>query len=126
MQTGIFDKTRLVANILMIFLVGLNIYFSVQYTQNIRTNDAKKVAEMAKIDENLKVSKFMKLFIDKVLSTNGTISFEDRVKLEADIRALGDENVLKQWNLFVESENSEEAQKNAVMLMSLLISKMIV
>jgi hypothetical protein len=126
MQTGIFDKTRLVANVLMLLLVGLNIYFSVQYTQNLKINDAKKVEEMKKMDENIKLSKFMKLFVDKVLGTNGTISFEDRVKLESDVRALGDENLLKQWNIFVVSQNSEEAQKNAVVLMSLLMSKMII
>jgi hypothetical protein len=126
MQTGIFDKTRLVANILMLLLVGLNIYFSVQYTQNMKINNAKKVEEMAKMDENIKLSKFMKLFVDKVLGTNGTISFEDRVKLESDVRALGDENLLKQWDIFVASQNSEEAQKNAVRLMSLLMSKMII
>ncbi len=126
MQTGIFDKTRLVANSLMLLLVGLNIFFSIQYTQNMKTDDAKQAQEIAKTEERLKVSKFMKLFIDKVLSTNGTISFEDRVKLESDVRALGDESVVKQWETFVASKDSDTAQKSAVLLMSILMNKMII
>jgi len=126
MQTGILDKTRLTANFLMILLVGLNIFFSIQYTEGIKRDDANKVEEALKSEEKLKVTKFMKLFVDKVLGTNGTISFEDRVKLESDVRALGDEQLVKQWETFVASVDSETAQKNAVLLMSLLMGKMIV
>ena len=64
--------------------------------------------------------------VDKVLSTNGEISFEDRVKLEADVRALGDESLVKQWENFVASKDSTEAQKTAVLLMSMLMNKMII
>ena len=126
MQTGILDRTRLMANVLMLVLVGLNIFFSIQYTQNLKRNDAAQAQEAQKTEERLKVSKFMKLFIDKVLSTNGTISFEDRVKLESDVRALGDQDLVKQWETFVASKDSVEAQKSAVLLMSILMNKMIV
>jgi hypothetical protein len=125
MQTGIFDKTRLVANILMVVLVCLNIFFSVQYTSNIKKEGIQAEAELAKTEERLETSRFMKFFIDKVLGTNGTISFEDRVKLESDIRALGDQTLVKQWEVFVASQDSETAQQSAVKLMSALASKMI-
>ena len=126
MQTGILDRTRLMANVLMLILVGLNIFFSIQYTQNLKRDDITKAAEIQKTEERLKVSKFMKLFIDKVLSTNGTISFEDRVKLESDVRALGDATVTAQWQSFVASKDSVEAQRSAVLLMSILMNKMII
>jgi len=125
MQTGIFDKTRLVANVLMVLLVCLNIFFSIQYTQNIKTDDIQAEQEIAKTEERLKTSRFMKFFIDKVLGTNGTISFEDRVKLESDIRGLGDQNLIAQWEAFVASTDSEKAQETAVKLFSMLASKMI-
>jgi hypothetical protein len=125
MQTGIFDKTRLAANILMLVLVALNIFFSVQYTQNMKQETVKEEQELAKTEERLQTSRFMKFFIDKVLGTNGTISFEDRVKLEADIRALGDTAIITQWESFVASTDSEAAQTTAVKLMSMLASKMI-
>ena len=125
MQTGIFDKTRLVANILMLLLVALNIFFSIQYTENLRNENIKEEQELAKTEERIQTSRFMKFFIDKVLGTNGTISFEDRVKLEADIRGLGDQALLSQWEAFVSSTDSETAQETAVKLMSMLASKMI-
>ena len=125
MQTGIFDKTRLIANVLMILLVCLNIFFSIQYTQNMKSDDLKTEQELAKTEERLQTSRFMKFFVDKVLGTNGTISFEDRVKLESDIRALGDQNLTAQWEAFVASTDSETAQKSGVKLMSMLASKMI-
>ena len=125
MQTGIFDKTRLMANVLMVVLVGLNIFFSIQYTQGIKTEDVKIEQEAARTEERLQTSRFMKFFVDKVLGTNGTISFEDRVKLESDVRALGDQTLTTQWETFVASTDSEDAQKHAVRLMSMLASKMI-
>jgi hypothetical protein len=125
MQTGFFDKTRLLANLLMVLLVALNIFFSIQYTQNITKEDNKTIAEAARLEERLQTAQFMKFFIDKVLGTNGTISFEDRVKLEADIRELGDQTLVKQWELFVSSEDSDKAQQSAVRLMSMLANRMI-
>jgi hypothetical protein len=125
MQTGFFDKTRLLANTLMVVLVALNIFFSIQYTQNIRQQDEAVIAEAEKIESRLQTAQFMKFFIDKVLGTNGTIAFEDRVKLEADIRALGDDTLLKQWETFVASPDSESAQQSAVRLMSMLSNRMI-
>lgn len=125
MQSGIFDRTRIVANVLMLILVGLNIFFSIQYTQNIQTEGEKEQEQLAKTEERLKTSRFMKFFIDKVLGTNGTISFEDRVKLEADIRGLGDQTIISQWETFVASDDPEQAQESAVKLMSMLASKMI-
>jgi len=125
MQTGFFDKTRLLANTLMVVLVALNIFFSIQYTQNIKKQDEATIAESQKIESRLQTAQFMKFFIDKVLGTNGTIAFEDRVKLEADIRALGDDTLVKQWSVFVASADSETAQQSAVKLMSILSNRMI-
>jgi hypothetical protein len=125
MQTGFFDKTRLLANVLMVLLVALNIFFSIQYTQNIKKQDEAQIAEANKIESRLQTAQFMKFFIDKVLGTNGTISFEDRVKLESDIRALGDQTLVKQWETFVASPDSETAQQSAVKLMSMLSNRMI-
>ena len=60
MKTGFFDKTRLLANILMVVLVALNIFFSIQYTSNIKKEDEQAIAEAAKIENRLQNAKFMK------------------------------------------------------------------
>jgi len=125
MNAGILDKSRILANFLMIALVAMNIFFSIQYTEGIREEGKQAEIDALRIEERLENSKFMKLFIDTVLGTNGVISFEDRVRLENDVRILADENAIRLWEDFVNSEDSETAQDNAVKLMSYLSNKMI-
>lgn len=124
MKLGI-DKTRLSSNVLMIALVMMNIFFGIQYTQNIRNEDKLIEEQAARTEQRIQVAKFMRLFIEKVLSTNGTVSFEDRVQLENDVRKLGDEQIVKQWQAFVGSKDGEQAQQRAILLMSLLSNKMV-
>ena len=109
----------------MVILVMGNIFFSVQYISNIQQQTNRDSQEEAKSAERLQTARFMKLFIDTVLNTKEAISFENRVKLENDIRQLGDTNLTKQWDLFVGSKDPKTAQEAAVKLMSMLGSKMI-
>jgi hypothetical protein len=121
----ILDKSRLAANILLVILVVMNIFFTINYTQGLKREDERLVQEAEKIEYRLQTAQFTKFFIDKVLgATDGTISFEDRVKLEADIVALGDEALKNQWNNFIGSEG-EEAEKGVVRLLSMLANRMI-
>lgn len=124
MLKGIFDKKRLVINILLILLVALNVFFSIQYNQNLKKKDEAQIAQAQKIEYRLQTAQFMKLFIDKVLSTNGEISYDDRKKLEDDIRSLGDENLIKQWEVFSTSSGTS-TQPSVIKLMSMLSNRMI-
>jgi hypothetical protein len=124
MNAGL-DKTRLVSNILMIILVAGNIFFSIQYMDGIKQQANRDSQEEAKSTERLQTARFLKLFIDTVLNTKETISFENRVKLENDIRQLGDKSLTTQWDAFVASKDTKIAQEAAVKLMSMLGSKMI-
>ena len=124
MNAGL-EKTRLLSNILMIILVGSNIFFSIQYIENIKQQENKDAAEEARSVERLQTARFMKYFIDTVLNTKESVSFEDRVKLENDIRQLHDKAIITQWEAFVGSKDSKTAQEVAVKLMSMLASKMI-
>jgi hypothetical protein len=121
----LFDKSRLIPNILLVVLVVMNLFFVIQYNQNLKKQDDQLLAEAEKIEQRLETARFMKFFVDRVLGTNGVISFEDRVKLESDIRALGDTSLLSGWEAFVASPDSETAQQTAVRLMSMLANRMI-
>lgn len=125
LQTGILDRTRLVANVLMVVLVGMNIYFSMQYSAEAKRNDELTNSQNQEQHARIQSARFMSLFVDKVLATEGEVSFEDRVKLENDIRALSDPKALELWNAFVNSADSSEAQVHAVKLMSHLSFRMI-
>jgi hypothetical protein len=119
------DRSKLTANILMILLVGLNVFFSAQYISSLNQENDQILKQAERTEERLETARFLKLFVEKVLGTNGTVSFEDRVKLENDVRALGDDQITKQWEAFVSSADGEEAQSKAILLMSLLTNKMI-
>ena len=124
-QSGILDRTRAFSNILMIILVAGNIFFSIQYTEGLKQQQSDQTD---KIGTNIQVSRFLKLFVDVVLNTKAgqTISYDDRVKLENDVRQIMDVDIIKQWDSFVGSKDSQTAQENAIALMKLLTNKLIV
>jgi hypothetical protein len=126
MQTAFLDKTRMFANILLVVLVAMNIFFSFQYTQNINKESVKNEEVLNVQERRTAAAEFLRFFIDRILFTNGTISFEDRVKFEADIIDLKDEALLKQWKEFIASPDSETAQRTAVKMMSMLANRMLI
>ena len=119
------EKSRFFTNILMIVLVSGNIFFSIQYVQTLKQQANQDVTEEAKTIERVQTGKFLKFFIDKVLNTKEAISYEDRIKLENDIRQLHDKDITALWVKFVNSKDPKVAQETAVTLMAMLSSKMI-
>ena len=124
MNSGL-DKSRLLSNILMLILVIGNIFFSIQYMETMTAQSNKDTAEQEKVMERLQTARFMKFFIDTVLNTKGEITYDDRVKLENDVRQLGDKSITTQWEAFVNSKDTKTAQEVAVKLMAMLSSKML-
>ena len=124
-ETGIFDRVRMVSNIIMLVLLAGNIYFSIQYTQNMLREQAQQEIAAAKDAVRFQSATFLKFFIDKVLTTNGVISYADRVKLESDIRQMNDSKLIGLWDEFVASADPKEAQTTVVKLMSMLTSRML-
>jgi len=125
LQSGILDKSRLVSNILMLVLVAGNIFFSIQYTENIKQQADQAASVVDTSGTRIKAARFMKEFVDIVLNTQGTISLDDRVKLENDVRQIGDSTITTQWMSFVNSKDAKTAQSNAVKLMSMVTNKML-
>jgi len=122
-RSGVLDKSNIVSNILMIVLLCGNLYFSVQYISNIKAEQNQAVDTTS---ARIQTSRVLKEFIDIVLNTQGTISYDDRVKLENDVRQLQDASITSQWDAFVGSSDAKTAQTNAVKLMSMLANKMLV
>ncbi len=123
-QTGVLDKARLVSNILMLCLLIGNIFFSIQYIGSLKADATAKEDNTA---TRIQISRFLKFFIDVVINNKGTVSFEDRVKLENDIRQIHDADLTAQWEKFtsVKTGDTQASQENAIKLMSMLTSKML-
>jgi len=108
--------------IIIIVLLLSNVFFIVGYYNNYE--------ELQRVENSLeaqqtdkKVLKFANLFIAKVLKAEAEVSFEDRLQLENAVRDLNDEQVLVQWQKFVESQTEKEAQDEVKNLLEMLIKK---
>ena len=121
-RSGVLDRANIFSNFLMVVLLAGNIYLSIQYISNMQ---AEQNAKVDNTSMRIQTSRVLKEYIDVVLNTTGAISYDDRVKLESDVRQLADPNITKQWDAFVASKDAKVAQGNAVRLMSLLANKMI-
>jgi hypothetical protein len=125
-QSGVLDKTRIVSNILMLVLVAGNIFFSIQYTEGIKQQEDQAAQTVDQDATRIQSARFLKEFIDIVLGGSGTISFDDRVKLESDVRQLGDSALVNQWTDFVNSKaGSADQQASLVKFLSMLTNKML-
>ena len=107
--------------IVLILLAG-NIFFGLKYFA------AQK--ELAETEQALATQKFnegilnfTKLFIVKVLKAETEIDFETRLQLETAVRDLDDEQVLAQWQKFIESQTEAQAQTEVKNLLELLTLK---
>ncbi|MFH1656409.1 MAG: hypothetical protein ABH956_01380 [Candidatus Nealsonbacteria bacterium] len=107
--------------IVMILLFG-NIFFGAGYFYT-RDNleKVKSKDESCKINE--KVLNFTAVFIGKVLKAEGEVDFEDRLEIENLVRDLDDEEILNQWQKFVQSKSENQAEKEVKNLLEMLIYK---
>lgn len=121
-RSGVLDKTSLFSNFLLVVLLAGNIYLSIQYISNIQLQANQKEDTTS---TRIQTSRVLKEYIDVVLNTTGSISYDNRVKLESDVRQLQDPLITKQWDAFVASKDAKVAQGNAIKLMSMLANKMI-
>ncbi len=106
----------------VIILAFTSAYLLTQYfSVKTQLGESNKIIKDQQI--NAKIVAFTQLFIDKVLSGQTEVSFEDRLQLENAVRNINDQEVFDQWQKFVKSEISEESQQNLSKLLKLLVKK---
>jgi len=108
--------------ILILALIASNIFFIIRYN-NLKgeLQQSKTAIEVQEI--NKEVLEFTKLFIEEVLKAEAEVDFETRLQLESAVRNLEDEEILAQWQKFVESETEFDAQNEVKNLLEILVSK---
>ncbi|MDO8486293.1 MAG: hypothetical protein Q7S77_01170 [Candidatus Staskawiczbacteria bacterium] len=97
-------------------LMGVGYFFAQKKLQTIE-------GQLRVQQNNTKIIDFAKLFISKVLKAGKEVSFEDRLRLENDVRDLHDDEILAQWNKFIESKAETDAQNAVKDLLELLLKK---
>jgi hypothetical protein len=109
---------------LIILLAAGNVFFgwkALTYRAELKTERGAVKAEGI----NKQVAEFNQLFIEKVLRAQGDIDFDTRLQLENAARAIGDKEILAQWQKFTDSQTEAEAQVEVKNLLSLLAKKTI-
>ena len=124
-KSGVLDTSRIVSNVLMLILVAGNIFFSIQYTQNMTREQDQTTQATEKDTARIMDARLMRSFVNTVLNTKGAISLEDRVKLENDVRQTHDADIIKLWDTFVAAKDAKAAQTAAVNLMVVVANKML-
>jgi len=81
--------------------------------------------EAAEKRVNVKIITFNKLFIDKVLSAQGPVSYEDVFDLENAVSETGDAGLISQWNIFLASETEEDARRSVLAILKLCADKVL-
>ena len=117
------NKLKIVLIIILFLLLAGNFFLWVRYsTAKKELEEIKnKPLETSKINES--VWNFTKFFIEKVLKAEKEVDFETRLELENSVRKLGDEEILAQWQKFVDSKTEAEAQQEVKNLLELLVNK---
>lgn len=116
------DKTKLIMSGIIVLLIISNVFLGFRY-YSLQKNYREAQTNLVALKINQKNLEFAKLFIDKVIKAKGEIDFETRLQLEEAVRKTGDAEVLAQWQKFVGSKTSVEAQAEVKVFLSVLIGK---
>ena len=110
--------------ILIIALIAsllVNIFLGVSYFQD---KSVQIESDQLSSEQREKISEFTKLFFTKIVVTGGKISFEDRAKIEEDLKNLNDSAISEKWNNFISSDSGGKAQGAVTDMMIFLADRL--
>ena len=116
------QKTKLALTIIIIVLIAVSASFAVMYLLD-RQKLVQDEQQLKEQQTNEKVLVFAKLFVDKVLLGEGTVSFDDRLSLENAVRDINDKEIFSDWQAFTNSQSDKESQTAIGNLLKLLFAK---
>jgi hypothetical protein len=114
------NKITLIALIIILILTNIFWYFK---NSSLQTKLVSTQVELNSIIKNKKVVAFQKLFVDKVLMSDGNVDFNTRVELQNAVTGMSDELIEKVWGAFLTAKTEGDAQNRVKELLSLLASK---
>ncbi len=116
------NPLRIVVALVILILLAAIVFLglkNIKIQRELQVNE--EVFGVRQINE--KILNFTNLFINQVLRAKEEIDFETRLKLENTVRGIGDDEILTQWQKFVESKTENEAQEQVKNLLDLLVKK---
>ena len=115
------NKAIVILFLAVVVLFSGNVFFGIKYYS--AQTQAQKFLNAAKT--NSAIINFNKLFVDKVLKSQGVVSYEDQLRIENAVIAIQDSEISDAWHTFLASQTEEEAQQNTLIILSTLSRKLI-
>lgn len=106
----------------VVLLLLSTLFFGFQYFSN-QTELRRLEAAVNEQEVSEQVVAFIRLFVEKVLSAEGEVDFETRLKLETAVRDLDNEPILNNWQKFINSGTQAEAQENVKEFLEVLVGE---
>ncbi|KKR62501.1 hypothetical protein A2643_01655 [Candidatus Nomurabacteria bacterium RIFCSPHIGHO2_01_FULL_39_220] len=111
-----------IVSALIIFLAILNIILWSAYSS--RGRELRKVQDtVANIEHSRNILAFQKLFVDKVLKSDGVVDYDTRRELEQSVGRTNDDAVISAWNAFLSAKTEDEGQVRVKELLSVLAER---
>ena len=114
------NKITIILIILIILLLAGNIFLGVEY-YSIKVQ-LQKVAVTSEV--NSSILAFDKLFVDKVLKSQGETSYQDRLSLENAVVNTKDSTIIDAWHNFLASTTEADAHARVLVLLDLFAAKL--
>ena len=126
MNNNILGKSVPLSNVIFVivilFLLIGDIFF-IYKCSSLQAEANRNELALQGQETNGKVLEFTKLFVSRVLKSDTEIDFETRLKLENAVRDLDDQEILAQWQKFIDSKTEQEAQVEVKGLLEMLVGK---
>ena len=111
-----------IVSALIIFLVILNIALWFAYSS--RGVELQRTQNtIANIGHSRNILSFQKLFVEKVLKSNGEVDYNTRRELEQSVGKTNDDIVISAWNAFISAKTEDEGQARVEELLSVLAER---
>lgn len=111
-----------IVSAIIIFLAILNIILLSAYLS--RGAELQKVQNaVINIEHSRNVLAFQKLFVEKVLKSDGEVDYDTRRELEQAVGKTNDDVVISAWNEFISAKTEEQAQAKVKELLLVLAER---
>ena len=113
-----------IVSALLIFLVIFNIMLWSAYSA--RGVELRKAEDtISNTEHSRNILSFQKLFVEKVLKSDGEVNYNTRRELEQAVGKTNDDVVISAWNSFIEAKNETDGQIKVKDLISVLANRAI-
>lgn len=91
---------------------------------SLKADLSKTQADLKSMQIKYNVIFFNKLFIEKVLLAQSSVSYQDRLALEKAVQETQDKDIQDQWAKFLSSTTEVQAQQTTMQLLKTLAEKL--